>query len=393
MRNVYVTGIGMTKFGILPDMNLREIGETAVWAALKDAGLKPSDIGVAYCGYAVSGHIYDQELVMGHTCLRELGIKEIPILRVEQACNSGGFAVREAFLAIQSGFYDVALAFGLEKMFGRGTQKAVDALSKGLDTELYAEYGLTPGATFGLISKRHMYDYGTTVEQMAMVSVKNRRHAALNPRAQFQKELTIEGVLTAPMIAEPVTLPMCCPITDGGAAAILVSEDFLRKRNCRKPVKILASVGASGSPSWTYKLSSHENYAISSKLGYEMAGLGPNDIDVAAVHEPCAIMEIMTYEGLGFCPMGEGGRFVESGASSLGGRLPVNTDGGTLSRGHAIAATGVAQIGEIVTQMRGEAGPRQVEGAKIGLQHCVGGYQMGDACGSTLHILERSSEI
>jgi acetyl-CoA acetyltransferase len=389
MRKIYVAGVGMTNFGFLSGMNVREIGEAAVWAALKNSGLKPSDIEVAYCGYAVSGRLYGQDLMIGQTCLREVGIQEIPILRVESACTSGGCAFREAYLAIQSGLYDVALAFGLEKMLGRPAEVVSSAISAGMDAELYGGFGQLPSSTAALMARRHMYEYGTTKEQLAMISVKNRKHGALNPKAQFRKEVTIEQILNAKMISDPLTLLMLCPATDGGAAAILVSEDFMKRRKIESPIRIAASILTSGRFSFDATLTDLEIVVRTAPKVYEMAGIGPGDIDVIETHDAFVALELCDYEDLGFCKKGEGGRFVESGAASLGGRIPFNPSGGLLSRGHPIGATALAQIVEIVEQLRGQSGPRQVEGAKVGLALCRGGYMMGNGSSLTMHVFER----
>jgi acetyl-CoA acetyltransferase len=388
MRNIYVAGVYMTRFGFLAE-NYRELAEEAVWGALKDSGLKPSDIEVAYCGYGNTGLVYNQEFSVGQTCLREIGIREIPILRVEQACNSGSCAFREGIIAIQSGLYDVALVFGVEKLTGKGTPIALNALSAGLDLELYGQFGLLPTNPFAMIARRHMYEFGTTKEQMALVSVKNRKHASLNPKAHFRKETTVEEVLKSAVISDPLTLFMCCPISDGGAAAILVSEDFMQKRNFRKPIKVAGSLLTSGNFSFESTLTHFEITVKTSRKLYEMAGIGPEDIDLAEVHDAFSIAEILHYEDLGFCPKGEGGRFIESGASALGGRVPFCPSGGLLSRGHPLGATGLAQIIEVVEQLRGEAGQRQVKDAKVGLTHCVGGYMMGDGASLTMHVFQR----
>jgi acetyl-CoA acyltransferase len=251
--------------------------------------------------------------------------------------------------------------------------------------ELEGRLGFTPPAYFALMARRYMEETGTPAETLAKVAVKNRRHAALNPFAQYQEPLTVDEVLASPMVAEPLTKFSCCPTTDGAAAAVVASAEAVRRLSVRRPVRVLASALASGG----YRDGDLAHLEVDRRVArqaYETAGMGPDEIDVAEVHDAFTISEIVHCEDLGFCAPGNGARMLEDGKTALGGRLPISTSGGLLSRGHALGATGIAQAVEIVTQLRGEAGPRQVENARVGLIHCVGGFVANDAAASAVHI-------
>lgn len=385
MREVAVIGVGMTPFGKHTGLGIKQLGEQALWEALQDARMKPSDIQVAYCGHA-SGSLSKQEFTPGQVALREVGITRIPVTRVENACASASSAFREAWIAVASGLYDVALAMGIEKMSEASTEEVMRALAGGSDAELEGSMGVTFPGVFAMIARRHMYQYGTTREQMAMVSVKNHRNGARNPLAHYQKECTVEEVLNSRMIAHPLTLLECSPISDGCAVAILTSRDLAQKHNF-SPIWVAASGQASGA--WEGKdITIIDPTIRASQQAYEMAGLGPEDIDLVEVHDCFSIAEILHYEDLGFCPKGEGGRLIQEGATKITGRIPFNTSGGLLSKGHPIGATGLAQIFELVQQLRGRAGARQVDGAKVGMAHCLGGFMHSDACSVAVHILK-----
>lgn len=387
MRKVFVIGVGIVKFGKFPERGIRRMGEEVLLDVLKDAGAKPSDIQSAYVG--CQNTACDDTLMMtGQIALEQAGIVGIPITHCVNACGSGSNAFREAWLAIKSGVYDVVLALGIEKMSSPLLPQAMLAGKLGGgDSELEGAYGLFAPGIFGMFAKRHMEEYGTTREQIAKVAVKNRQHASLNPRAQYPYPTTLEEVLSSRVVADPITVLESSPISDGAAAAILVSEDAV-KRFEGKPVEVIASAHVSG----TYAVRNIleiDTTKRAAEMAYEMAGVGPEDIDVAEVHDCFSIAEIMHYEDLGFCPKGEGGRFIDSGAPYLGGQKPVNTSGGLIAKGHPLGATGIAQIAEIVFQLRGTAGKRQVQGARIGLTHNGGGFRKADIGAVCVHIFKK----
>jgi len=383
VRKVLAIGVGMTKFGKFPDLSVEQLGRDAVWAAMKDAGFRPKDIQVAYLGNLTESRETGHISCVAQEILRGVGIRGIPTTRVENACASGSTAIREAWLAVGSGLYDIALAVGVEKLTGRGPAP----LARTGDT-LEGIAGFAPPGMWAMRARRHMAQYGTTVEQMARVAVKNRRHGRLNPRAQYPKEVTVEEVRSSPMICTPLTMLDSCPTTDGGAAAILCSEE-VAKRYTTKMIYVAAAALQSGTYESTRNIAVNEIEKRASREAYEWAGIGPEDLDFAEVHDCFTIAEIVRTENLGFCKEGEGGRLVEEGVTALGGKLPVNPSGGLLCKGHPIGATGVAQVAELVWQLREEAGDRQVKGAKVGLAHCSGGFIAQDTGASAVIILKR----
>lgn len=387
MRKVYVVGGGIIKFGKFPERGIRKMAEEVLFNLLKDAGAKPSDIEAAYVG-SQNTACDDTLMMVGQIALEQAGIVGIPITNCTNACGSGSNAVHQAWLAIQSGLYDVTLALGIEKMSSPLLPQAMMAgRLGGGDSEIEGVFGLFAPGIFGMIARKHMEVYGTTREQMAKVAVKNRYNASLNPTAQYQTPTTVEEVLSSKVVADPLTVLECSPISDGAAAVLLASEDAV-KRFSGKPVEIIASVQVSG----TYSINDIldiDTTRRAAKKAYEMAGVGPDDIDLAEVHDCFSIAEIIHYEELGFCPKGEGGRFIDSGAPFLGGKKPVNTSGGLIAKGHPLGATGVAQIVEILLQLRGQAGKRQVEGARIGLTHNGGGFRKADTGIVCIHILKK----
>lgn len=386
MREVAIIGVGMTQFGRHADKGIRQLGEEALWAALKDAGLSPKEIQVAYAGNAL-GHMSGQEMVSGQMVLREVGITGIPITRIEDACASASFALRESWLAVASGLYDVALAVGYEKMTGATTAEVMEALAGASDTELEANVGITFPGVFAMVARRHMYQYGTTQQQLAQVSVKNHDNGALNPRSQFQKRFTIEEVLASRPIARPLNLLDCCPISDGAAAAVIVAKDLV-PRYTNRPIWIAGSGQISGYFDPMADITIMKPTISASRIAYEMAGVGPEDIDVAEVHDCFSIAEVLHTEDLGFASKGEGGPFIQEGNTAIGGRIPINPSGGLLAKGHPVGATGLAQIVEIVEQLRGQSGQRQVAGAKVGLAMCLGGFMHSDAGVVAVHVLK-----
>ncbi|NLT04812.1 MAG: thiolase family protein [Solirubrobacterales bacterium] len=383
MREVFVAGIGMTPFGRFPDTTIEALGRQAILAALEDAGIGQNDVEVAYAGHARTGRLHKRENGVGQLCCWSAGIREIPIAGVGNFCASGSTALRETWMAVGSGLYDVGLAIGVEQLSKR-PEGGQPLTSDGM--ELEGELGFTPPAFFALAARRYMHTTGVDPAVLAQVAVKNRRHASLNPYAQYRSPITLGEVLGSPMVADPLTRLSCCPTSDGAAAAILVSREAAERLELDRLVRVLSSSLASGG----YRGDDIAHLDLDHRAAlaaYEMADVGPEDVDVAEVHDAFTICEIIHYEDLGFCPMWEGAAMVQSGDSSLGGRLPVSTSGGLLSRGHPLGATGIAQAHEVVTQLRGEAGERQVEGARIGLTHCVGGFVTSDAAASAVHIL------
>jgi acetyl-CoA acetyltransferase len=386
MEKIVVIGVGMTRFAFMPERGIKEMVEEAVCMAMEDAGVKPSDIQVAYCGN-IGQH------QAGSLTLPDIGIKKIPITRVENLCASGTGAFRECYFALRSGMYDVALAFGIEKM--SVDNPLLPWLTKKADPSnmiLEEIIGLSIVGIFSLWATRHMAKYGTTRRQISLISVKDRYNASLNKYAHFQSEVTAEEVEASPMVAEPLRVFDFCPVTDGAAAVILATEKAAKRFNSSKPIEVAASVQVSGEyeylPQGDYDGS--ETTQRAAKMAYEQSGLGPEDIDVAEVASAATIQELIGCEDLGFCKKGEGGPFVESGKFSLGGKIPINPGGGLLSRGHPIGASGPAQIYEIVEQLRGRAGKRQVEGARIGLTHNGGFFQRGALGAMYVHIFKSS---
>jgi acetyl-CoA acyltransferase len=364
---------------------LETMGREAIVGALADAQIAPGDVQVAYAGHARTGRLHARENGVGQLCCWAAGIREIPITGVGNYCASGSSALREAWIAVGSGLYDVALALGIEKLSsrnGRGRPITSDGM------EMEGGLGFTPPAFFALGAQRYMEETGTSRETLAKVAVKNRRHAGHNEFAHYRKPVTVEEVLAAPVVADPLTRLSCCPTSDGAAALVLVADRAKAAPDGRVPVRLAGSGLSSGG----YRVETMANFALDRRAAataYEMAGVEPGDIDVAEVHDAFTFTEIAHYEDLGFCAHGDGARLVEDGETAIGGSIPVSTSGGLLSRGHPLGATGVAQAIEIVTQLRGEAGDRQVEGAKVGLTHCVGGFLDNDSAASAVHVFTR----
>lgn len=381
MRRVAVIGVGMSMFGKMPQRSLVDLGTEACRAALKDSGVSPKDIQVCYC--ANYGHVV---WCLAQEIGSKVGITNIEMVNVENACAGGSTALRGVWYAIATGMYDVGLAMGVESM----TTSSLAGRLLTSETDLDGQLGLSMPARAALRMKRHMAKYGTTPEQFAQISVKNHRHGCLNPFAQFKKEFTLEEVLNSRMIAEPLTLYQCCPNSDGAAAAVLCAEDKVSHYTSR-PVWIAASVLKSPSylalqKDFTFELLTEQ----CAHEAYEQAGIGPEDLDIVELHDAFASSELYLYEELGLCPVGEGGRLVDEGATALDGRIPVNPSGGLLAQGHPLSASGVRQICEITWHLREQAGARQVPGAKAALAHMEGGMVIGlggAACG--VHILKR----
>lgn len=379
MSEVMVLGIGHIPFGKHFSRLLVDLGSEAAWLALRDADLAPGRIGMGFFASAGAATLL-QDVTVGQNVLSEVGISRIPIFNIENACTSGSTAFYLAANAVAAGQTEVALVVGAEKML----VPTLGLINSGA-TELDTQLGLVAPASFALRAVRHMAEFGTTVEQMAWVSVKNRRHAALNPLAMFShKSLTLEEVLTAPLIVDPLTRLMCCPSADGAAAVVLGAASMAK--GLPRAVPLQAWVYVTGSYDNPQDLVRWETDYRACRLAYEQAGVDPADLDLVECHDAFTIAELMHYEALGLCPPGESGRLAVDGTTALGGRIPVNVSGGLLSRGHPPGATGLAQVHEIVTQIRGEAGPRQVAGARLGLAHCMGGDKSADTKSCTVLV-------
>lgn len=376
MRDVYVAGTGTIRFGRYPELLLEDFALDAVTGAVGEAGIDGRDLNVAVFGNSNGGR------VAGQRVLRELGMTGMPIINTENACAGGGTAVHVGWLAVASGLHDLALVVGMEKM-----QKGLIPANPG---EYESFLGKTLPGKYALRARKHMDQYGLTREQLAQVSVKNHHAGAMNPNAHYQEDVTLEEVLDSRPIADPLTLLQCCPTTDG-AAALVLAGGKAAERLADPKVRIAASVITSGRYTNQAKgeLGPDEDLATrAGQAAYAMAGVGPEDVNVAEVHDAFTIGEILAYENLGFCERGEGGRLVEDGVTALGGRLPVNTSGGRLSLGHPLGATGVVQVVELTRQLQGRSGPRQVPGAKVGLAHVMGGSTPGiGTAASAVHIL------
>ncbi len=379
MRDVAVVGVGMLKFGRYPEKRVEELGAQATLLALRDAGLTLKEIEIV-----VSGNLYQSNATVGQRILKEIGQTGVPVINVANACATGSTAFREAYMSVASGAYDSALAVGSEQMGKMGLLGTGGGGRGGISPEGIVGSGLMP-AVFGQAGVEHMRKYGTTFEQFAKVAVKNHKHSMHNPYSQYQVEMSLEDVLNARVVAWPNTLYMCCPTGDGAAAAVLMSMEKA-KQYTSTPIKVAASVLTSDP--WSERdLTLPDVNTLTrnaAKEAYETAGIGADDLDVVELHDCFATAELLHYENLGLCREGEAGRMIDEGETMVGGRIPVAPSGGLLSKGHPLGATGVANIIEIVWHLRGEAGDRQVEGAKTGLAHVIG---LGSAC--TINVLQK----
>jgi acetyl-CoA acetyltransferase len=388
-REVCVIGIGMHKFGKFLDKSLKDLTRVAVWGAIHDAGIDPKRIEAAYFSNVLGGLITGQEAIRGHVFLRDAGFASIPIINVEGACASGTIALREGAFAIAAGMHDVILAVGAEKLYLDDTSRSIKAMSSNTDVELMGDLGFQFPASYAMTLRKYMEEYGWTQEQFAKVASKNKYNGSLNPNAQYQKPMSVDEILDSRLVCWPITLYMCSTMGDGAAAAILCSKDVADKISTKKPISLEACCLRSGEATGDddgQKQAAHD--------AYEMSGIGPEDIEVAEVHDAMAPGEMFRIEKLGFCRAREVGELVDKGYFDLSGRLPVNSSGGLAARGHPIGATGLAQVAEIVWQLRGEAGKRQVKGRKkpypsIGLTQNSGGYIEGSPAALTVSIFKR----
>ena len=412
MSHIYIAGIAMTVFGRHLERGLHDLAGEALAGALKDAGCQVADLGVAFYAGVTNGPLQGQLSIPGQVVLSKLGIEAIPIYNVENGCASGSSAFNLAVQSLKAGTTDVALAIGAEKMNIADKAKALSLFEAGWDVsraeenyqrliEMGKGIEVPPGsesdkpyskfmAIYAALCRNHMLTFGTTQRQIAAVSAKNHGHSVHNPYSQFRKSYSIDEILAAPPITYPLTLPMCAPLSDGSAAAILCTEDGLarigadRSRCIRVAASVMRSFSNRRADQFELNLG-----RLAANQAYEQAGLGPQDMDVAEVHDASAMGEIIQAENLGFVTLGEGGPAAERGEFTLGGRMPINPSGGLESKGHPLGATGIGQLHELVTQLRGEAGARQVIGARHAIQENGGSMQGVEEAAVAIHILSK----
>ncbi|WP_028602994.1 thiolase family protein [Ottowia thiooxydans] len=385
MEKAYICGVGMTPFARHPQRSMKDLAREAITNALADASVAQQDIQAVYCANSMAGIVTGQESIRGQVVLNAMGITGVPVVNVENACASGATAVHQAWMSVAAGLYDSVLVLGVEKLYHEDRLVSMRALASATDVELSS--GQSQQSSFLAESSRrlanYMQDSGATLRHVAEVAAKSRRHASLNPLAHYRETYTVDEILASPVAAPPLTRLMCSPISDGAAAVVICSEKFRRERSL-KVVRIAASVLRSGGTPGPLAGRSVDDAA---DAAYNMAGLGPEDISLAEVHDTTAASELMLYERLRFCKKNEAPAYVDEGGPSLGGRLPVNTSGGLIARGHPVGATGVAQICELTWQLRQQAGDRQVINPRAALAHNAGGTLAGESAATAIHIL------
>lgn len=399
--NAVVAGVGMTPFGKHLDKSMKWLGGQPVLEAVKDAGLQLSDIEAAYVGNCAAGIVTGQESIRGQVILSSIGLGKIPIINIENACGSSSTALNQACMMVSAGYYDVALVLGVEKLYHENKAVSYAAFAGAVDVEERDKFlaqmsaGQTEGSGtnrsmfadfYGVLAREHMEKYGSTIEHFAMISAKNSYHGSLNPNAQFRQEMSVEEVLAQPVIVDPLTRPMICPLADGGAAVVIVSERKARQLGIVKPVRVVSSVVHS----FFDHAPGEENVTgICIDEAYYEAGLGPEDLDLIELHDSSAVTELISYPHLGICDEFDAVKLLSDGDTRLGGKIPVNTSGGLLRKGHPVGATGVAQVVEVTKQLQGRCGERQVEGARVGLTHNGGGTIKGEVAAMNITILAR----
>ena len=412
MSNIYIAGIAMTVFGRHLERSLEDMAREALQGALKDAGAEIAHLDTAYYAGITNGPLQGQFAVPGQVVLSKLGIEQIPIFNIDNGCAAGSSAVHLAIQSLKAGSADVALALGCEKMNIADKLKALNIMEAGWDVaraeqnyQMLLKMGEgveVPGGSesdkpfskfmsiYAAMCRFHMKTFGTTQRQIAAVAAKNHANSVHNPYSQFRKTFTIDEILAAPPITYPLTLPMCAPLSDGSAAVILCTEAGLKRIGADRSrcVKVAASVVRAFS-NRSYTEPERNVGRLAANRAYEIAGLGPQDMHVAEVHDAAAMGEIIQSENLGFVPLGEGGPAAERGDFALGGRLPINPSGGLESKGHPLGATGIGQLYELVTQLRGEAGARQVPGARHAIQENGGGMVGVEEAAVAVHILSK----
>jgi len=410
MRDVYIAGVGMTAFGKFPDRGTRSLAEEATTEALRDAGATPGDIEMAFFSNATAGILTGQEMIRGQVALRNTGILGVPIVNVENACASASSAFWLAHMAVASGQVDVALAIGSEKLTHPDKARSFAAIGTAVDLDnlVGAREALTRTLlgmgsddapkkegggggkspfmdVYAGMTRHYMEQSGATPEDFAGIAVKNQGNGKLNPKAQYGGDITVEEVLASRQISGPLTLLMCSPIGDGSAAVVVCSEDAARRLGA-ETVRVRATALVSGRDRRPGDAGAVERAVAKA---YDMAGVGPEDLDVLEVHDAAAPAELMIYEELGLCGPGEGPKLLASGETALGGRVPVNPSGGLLAKGHPIGATGCAQLVELADQLRGRCGARQVEGARVALAENGGGFLGTDPAAIVITVLSR----
>jgi len=409
-QNAYVIGVGMTRFGKHLGRSLNSLAREAIKQALDDAGIEACQLNAAWMGTGAAPVITGQVCIAGEAVLRGLGVGRIPVVNVENACATASTAFQQACTMVTHGLYDIVLAAGFEKLYHddkartfsvfdgcvdvdeqdavlgflregiRRSGAQVDLTQAGKDRSLFMDI-------YATWARDYLAMAGGEPRHLAMVTAKNSRHGALNPRAQFQDVLTVEQILAARKIADPLTLPMCSPIGDGAAAAVIVSESALKRLGARQPIRVAASMIVSGYDYLDADMPEVARWAAD--LAYQAAGIGPRELSLVELHDASSASELMYYESLGLCGRGEGVGLLESGATELGGRIPVSVSGGLNRKGHPIGATGLGQVFELVEQLRGNCGARQVEGARVGLAENGGGFIGADAAVMSMTVLTR----
>jgi acetyl-CoA acetyltransferase len=401
MRKVFVGGVGMTAFGKFAETTVRQLATVATADAIQDAGLAVGDVQTVFFANAVQGLLHGQEMVRGQIALRDTGLLGVPIVNVENACASGTTAAHLAWTAVASGQVDVALAVGAEKLTHPDKQRTFEAIGTAVDVERLDEvkaalYGGPLGqAPDGLrsffmdvyadMALSYMERSGATARDFAAVTVKNHFHGSLNPRAQYRNRVTVDEVLASRAVSGPLTLLMCSAIGDGAAALVLCSEEYAGRSGAP-----LVEVAATSMVSGRFGTSPETAEYRAAQAAYESSGIGPADIDVVEQHDAAAPAELIIMEELGLCAAGEAPKLLAAGDTQLGGRVPINTSGGLLSKGHPVGATGCAQLVELTEQLRGHCGDRQAEGARIGLAENGGGYLGPDPAVACVTILRRA---
>lgn len=405
-QNAVVAGVGMTRFGKHLDRGLADLAHEAIRAALDDAGIAIGDVQAVWAGTAGASVITGQVCIAGQAIVRSLGLGDVPVVNVENACATSSTAFQQACSFVTAGIHDVVLAFGVEKLYHHDRARTFSVFAgcvdveKPRDVDAFLTGDLDPTAldarpsrkrsVFMDIYSRWARDYmaqsGATAQDFAAISAKNSVHGRLNPKAQFHNVVTIEEVLGSEMIAPPLTMLMCSPLGDGASAAVIMSPAAAARYGIRRPVKVLSSLLTSGQDLSPGVPSIAQ---IGAKRAYEQAGVGPEEIDIVELHDASSPAEMIYYESLGLCAVGDGPKMIAEGTTSLGGRVPVNTSGGLVRKGHPIGATGISQIYELVLQLRGDAGARQVNGARIALAENGGGFIGGDAAALTMTVLGR----
>lgn len=416
MPGIFIKGIATTAFGRFPDRSVKDLTREAVTAALADAGLEMGDIEAAWFSNVRQGQMEGQNSIRGQCALRAMGFEGIPIANVENACASSTTALIQAMNAVAAGMVDVALVAGADKLFFPDRKRAMfEAFRGGTDVhtidatyERLASLGremVPPGTPepdpaersffmdlYAAFATLHMKAYGTTRRQIAAAAAKNHDHSQHNPNAQYRRPMSVEAVLADRPVVWPLTRAMCAPVSDGAAAAVLVGERALARLGRRRSVRVLAAELVSGTDRDPADYDRHCGRLAALKA-YERAGVGPDDMALAEVHDATSFGEILQVENLLLVPRGEGGPAAERGETRLGGRIPVNTSGGLVSKGHPIAATGLAMLHEIASQLRGEAGARQVDGARSGPRFGIiengGGFWGVEEAATVVAILGR----